>query len=290
MKNVFKINLIFLLLLSASMLFAQEDVLRPKGKPSGNGSEESYTTYKKKPFTLGFEGGLNYNMFSADLSWNPALQNSAYNAYGSGKGFSPYFGVLVDIPFNNEFGIQFRGSLDWKYFKNNFTGDANAVADNGQLVYGNLDISYNVTALYGGLGALIRWNITPNLLIMVGPIIQFPMGNFTQEETWTALSDNLYLIDPTTLNHVKILTSKTNEPNVNNRFALEFDLGYKLNISRNIWLVPQARFQYGLTKLVEDISGQDITFRLPDYTFSDITDKNRKLHSLQFVLSLWFDL
>ena len=70
-------SLILFAILFVSIATAQEDVLHPRGKKSAYIETE---TYHPSPYTLGFEIGANYNLFSQDFVVLPAYPNTACDA------------------------------------------------------------------------------------------------------------------------------------------------------------------------------------------------------------------
>ena len=157
MKNIILIAL--LITLPAALLFSQEDVLRPDGKPGGYG-EAVYDDYEYSgsPFSIGFEVGGNYNMFSQNLSWDPPLTEPIIESMEDGSGLSPYFGVFADIPINYMFGVHLKLQYNSIFYSNSGTGLIDGFNSN--------------TGTYNEIAAELEWdnsfayfNIEPSLRI-----------------------------------------------------------------------------------------------------------------------------
>ena len=122
--KLFKTLIISALILSTMFgnLLSQEDVLRPRN--SGKASEKSEKSdFKRKPFYIGVEGGLNTNFYSQNISWYPVVvDQSINNALASGLGFSPYIAAFIDLSLSNSWSFQGRLTYDVKSFSNKYTG------------------------------------------------------------------------------------------------------------------------------------------------------------------------
>ncbi|MCX6153230.1 MAG: outer membrane beta-barrel protein [Candidatus Kapabacteria bacterium] len=277
------LSLAFLVAINAA--FSQEDVLRPHGKPKKNIIDEAQES-TPFPFIIGLEGGLNYNMFSQTLTWGSPVPKSIYNAYANGSGLSPFFSIIADFNLNKQIGLQLKLSYDNKKFKNDYTGIADAYTELGERADATVKREFENTGSYLGLSAQLRYNLTDQLFIIAGPLVQIPIGNFDQTETESILSPGFYYNQP---GKPTIISVNSTLSNVKTRIGFELGIGYKVNITKTIFLVPQARFQIMPTKLTDDelggIDNSRILFGTPTLTATDKT-----LNSFQFAVALWFQL
>ena len=270
---------LFVLLLSFfAIAKSQEDVLRPRGYPKYISDDYKMSNFKKSSVTIGIEGGLNYNIGSQNVSATSPI----FNLLESANGLSPHFGGLIDIPINDNLGFQVRLAYDSKFVETSGSGFDTTYTDfTGHL----LNMKAGLKANYFAVSPGIRINADENLFFTLGFSFQFLSGDMTtdweasvspfipvflDEFTWWGLglgmegtSDKVQTIETTAL--------KT-------RIALEGGVGYKINLSDDVWLVPSARFQFFVSKWADDTQ------------FFDVIVTDKKLHTLQFSLALWFDL
>lgn len=283
-----KIVSLFLLVLCMSLSASaqDEDVLRPKGSNSSNARRGSSSSSSSTPIIFGIEAGLNYNMFSQTMSG--LLPDSRFAMLASGNGISPLVGAFVDIEVAHNLGLQIKLAYDQKKFGN--TGDA--IMDcptlgTGAIADANVTGEYTNTITYIDLTPQLRWNITPELFLLVGPTAHFQLGNGTGTFTETITSDGpcLFQSNQSKTYTVPIDSLGTIAP----RFGAQIDLGYKFNLSPTMFLVPKVGYQYMFTKIADDEASFDST-REPSLGLVPITLTNKTLHSLQFTLGLWFQL
>jgi len=294
------IILILILLLSVSIVFSQEDVLRPKGKPGGY----DYT-FDRNPFIIGFEGGINYNMYNQTLAWDDnyyeerGIPNhpTVFDGIESANGISLHFGMLLDVPINSTLGLQARISYDMKNYGTTSSGyDWAYWWDIQGYTQENMDLDVDVTSSYLTFTPLLRINANDNLFFTVGPTFHFLMGDIETTWTPTVRSDRLATLDQfqfwnrpggdgQSTAEFKTSTADPDEQAFSTRVGIEAGVGYKIPIAKSIYLVPQGRFQYMFTKQMEDTGWYDLqTLEV----FQTTTDK--MLHSLQFALAIWFEL
>ena len=301
-KPVLFLVVLFVLLLqtsgSAQVLFSNNgdfpggDVLRPSRSKSSQGSSLLY---------LGIEGGMNYNLFSQTINRVPAdpfdttpLSDSPLDAYKSGKGFSPFGAIFLDIPLSPTIGIQPKISYDRKKFGRKTTGTCECTDDFGT-VTGTTpeDLDYTVTASYIGLGALLRFDLTPDWFLEAGPMIQFRTGNAKLDLTLSLpASSTCYFRMDFNNNRGQFKTISGSDDSIQTtktRFAIEAGGGYKIPLSSTVFLVPQLRFQFFVTKFADDEPGIDASQAQLQGT-DNLTYKDRMLHSIQLSLALMFKI
>ncbi len=278
------INVLFIIFFLINISFAREDVLRPKGKFYHDDD------YRRK-ITLGVEAGLNYNMFNQNMTWNELfLHGSIFDPLTTAQGVSPCIGAMIDVPLDNTFGIQLKLAYDVKNFSRSSTGsdyDLSGVAH-------DMILEVSAKSAYFTITPLLRINASENLFFTIGPTIHTIVGPI--ETTWkpevsdgTSLNSFAYFnylgFGAASRGSVTLSTDDANsieKPN-SPRIGLEGGIGYKFNLSSNVFLVPQVRLQLMFTPITNDTELVDIN----DNTILQTTD--RMLSSLQLALALWFE-
>ncbi|MCZ2131853.1 MAG: outer membrane beta-barrel protein [Bacteroidetes bacterium] len=286
-----------------------EDVLRPSGSPterhiSGAGARAS------RQMILGFEGGINYSMFSQTLTRTGfMLPDSPENVLESGTGISPYFGITADFPIVKSVGLQIRALYDAKKVGREISAAADGTNDfSFEIVNVPLTSKYTLDMTNLTTAFALRVDLTPSVFITAGPMAQFTVGDVKRnDEVRITKADSFYFrvdydnvpgkyssIGRETNKAVSMLSPNqyaTDSGRVYSaaRFGLEFGLGAKLDIGRNLWLVPQVRYQFMLSPLYDPFQAFDGSRMLTNQP-SLIEFSNPKLHSLQFGLALWFGI
>jgi hypothetical protein len=280
--------------LTCSAAFAQdEDVLRPRGGGRMGRNSSSNSSSSSTPIMLGIEAGINYNMFSQTITG--LVPDSRFAVFGSGKGISPLVGAFIDVGLTHNLGLQVKLAYDQKKFGN--TKDAIRDCRVTDPIFGTTSVvdaqitgEYTNTITYIDLTPQLRWNITPEFFLLVGPTVHFKTGNASQTFTETISSQGDCFYNIGTPQQSKQLTISSDSVSVNSpRFGAQIDVGYKFILSPSVFLVPKAGFQYMFTRLVDDENGFDdskaLTLGIVPISLTD-----RLLHSLQFSLGLWFQL
>ncbi len=278
--------LYLLIILAVFPALAQEDVLRPKGRPVEDMGMADRTSYKSM-WTIGFNAGLNFNFYSADLSWNPEITNSPFAVYESGFAISPYFDVFADVHVTEMIGFRFNIAYDSKKINETNTGDMEysqdgIVADGEVDNRTNLDINGN----YLGIGAMLRVNATDRLSLFAGPSVLIPVGDFNENLTEILLTEDDVFFNE------NLMKVRDRDFNVNEKvvFAFEFGGGYKFFISESISLVPQLFVQIPLASYEDDTDFPDDSqfFNLNGISFMGTA--NKQIMSVRAAVGLWFDI
>ncbi len=280
MKFARLINFFFLLFALVSMpLLADEDVLRPHGRPEGAGRDNL-------PVYIGIEGGLNFNMYNSNFSWisqeiTGVPVPTLYENNESGSGFSPHFGLFVDFSITRNMGIQLRVSYDSKYFGNSGDGiDRNFMIDNMPVATG---IDWNVTANYLTVTPLFRYNFNENFFMTAGFVFQFLNGDIEQKFDANTAGN----VDPLFLKwYAAMISAFGHDFQVKDRYGLEIGIGYKFPVAKKIFLVPRAGAQIMTTEVYQDIN----LFDPSTNNVTTATINNRSLFSIQAALALMFEL
>lgn len=263
--------------------YSQEDVLRPKGRTDGG-----YSKSDNHPWAVGLEGGISYNMYSANLNWLPELPSPTLAVLESMNGLSPFFGVFVDYDFNKTFGIHTK----FQYNSINHSNTNNGLRDlrdNFNLTYTTeiMELEYKESYNYLVLEPNLRINANEQLYFLIGPSFQFGTGNFKTEYTYTKEQNNV-MFD----NGTYVESGSGEVAFTENRLALNLAAGYKFEVGRNIFIAPQLSYHLGLSKFRDDYAINDetqIESQGGGLSPSILTITNQRLSNLRFSLTLWFE-
>jgi hypothetical protein len=275
----------FSLILVSSLAFAQEDVLRPHGGDRTTGDEATNYLYRRSPFALGLEGGIDYSFYSATMTWTPTRTDSPLRVFEKANGISGFFGAFADFSLSSSIGIQLHLSYNGIYYSNSFTGKSlgfNTVTGGVDPIDEKTDV--NVRGAYIGITPMLRFNFSPEFFAAVGPFVLVPSGDFKQKNTSTILTPGYYK-DLTTQSTTA--TSENTVTDVKTLTGIAVNLGYKINISPSVFIVPQAGIKYSLT-----VAGPDeIGFTDPTSLPATTVDATKKMtHIVQLGVALWFNL
>lgn len=72
-----------------------------------------------------------------------------------------------------------------------------------------------------------------------------------------------------------------------NRTAIDLGLGYQFKIGKHFSIVPQARLQYFITPPIQDQVFNDVIIGTNIPLTTEF--KNKRLHTVQFILGLWYN-
>ncbi len=290
----------------ASPVLAQEDILRPSGKGRSadkvpSSGDTSATTQPRgkassKPIVIriGFEGGINHNSTSHDVTGT--LATSPYMVYESGSGVSPIAGLYAEIEVTRTISIGLRILYDAKVFsgqKDDVIEDC-PVRDllSGYVIgytFASLSSAYETSVSYITVSPVVRWSPFARLFIQFGPVLQVGLGNNSTTLTET-MDDGEFcrFTDGTVTSQTR--TEKSTSPvDPTARFGIDLALGYQIPLTSWLDLVPRIGYQWMFTPYTNTGTGLDDSSQysagLVTYTISPGV-----LQSLQATLSLWFVL
>jgi hypothetical protein len=239
------------------LLYAQEDVLRPRGAPVFEPWTEART-----PIRLGLEGGISWNSASQSINYARVqpTQPTPMDIFKSGSGISPAVAAAVDIGIAPKLGLQFKLGYEQKKWSNSGTGIADCVDSLGNYVYPvtvSVQSHYTVQANYLAIGAALRYDLTPQLWLTVGPVYHRLLGKVRQTERYEAdpNSDCRFLApdenDENLYKPYKVWEPKVERgpddpvpaPPSGGRFGAELGIGYRIPLSPGLELVPRLSGQ-----------------------------------------------
>ena len=281
-------SLIVAVLLITGIASAQEDVLRPNGRP-GSTSPSSSSSGKGLPFILGLEAGGNFNFFSQSIdgTWD----ESPYNVYQNGFGVSPFFGIYADIGLSESFGIGIRLLYDMKSFSNS-QDDAllDCFIENQGYTVAPISVEYTESISYVTINPVLRWQATPEFFVHFGPVIQLAVDSLTNTTTYTVdESETCRFFYGTPQESTTLTTEGSAAADPSTRFGIDLALGYRIALSKTIELVPPLGYQWISTPYSQDVECLDDS-RANTIDFAPATATSPMLNSLQLSLALWFNL
>jgi len=308
-----------LLLGGALTVSAQEDVLRPNGRPGAIGGTSSSTSTSRAPFVIGIEGGANFNFFGQGYTSDPVIENSPEAALESGFGVSPEFGVFVDVGLSRTIGLQFRLAYDAKAASGSKDGIIDATpqgvvegpgggrVDGFTITPMDVTAEHSLTANNLAIALLLRADLTENLFVTFGPIMHMVMGDVTRtdkvtkigpEDTWITVDYDLNpgqydMIERETTVAQNLLPNASGLNSVaeyaTSRFGLELGLGYRFALSKSIYLAPNLRYQYMFTPMNGEFAAVDLSQPFSQSTAA-LTYDPSTLNTLALIIQLGFSL
>lgn len=298
-----------MLVLAVSLSAQNEDVLRPYGR-SGDASQGTQRTRSSSanPFIIGVEAGVYLDMFSQTLNREVPVAGSVEDVLAKGSGIGYTAGLFCDIPVAKGFGIQVRGVYDHHAFSNSSSSDTiDAVDTTSHTVFPMpVKSSYSWTSNNISLALLARIDLMTDLFLTVGPIASIRMGDAVRHDEISKVDDNMnswitidydsvdgqyasISRDTKVATNISPVGSVTTSDYASARFGLELGIGYRLALSKTVYLAPNVRYQYMFTKLNDTFNATDKT-RSTLQGISNVTYSNAMLNSLAIVLQLGITL
>lgn len=303
----------------APFLMAQdEDVLRPNGRPAGWTGRAGSSSSTVGSIVFGPEAGLNVNFFSSDLTRDRAISRSPEDVLKSGLGVSYNIGLFADFPIAKTMGIQARVAWDNKQYSNSISADIDAVTQPGPVVIAGqspvvsmqttADVQFSMNTVAAAV--LLRFDITEQFFATVGPYATFLVGDAirTDKLTWVGPENTWINVDyeGTTGQYIEISRESNFAPNFlpaigsdpnaysastysSTRVGFELGVGYRIPISKGVYLAPNARYQLMLTELTTEYRAPDIS-QVNTQGSSNIVFGKGSLNTLAVVLQLGVEL
>lgn len=287
--------LIIAFIVGCVALPAQEDVLRPKGRPGAVESGKRKSNSKGPTWRLGLEAGINYSMASRDITG--PIATSPFLAFSSGSGISPLFGIYAEVELSSSIAIGARVLYDMKSFGNTKTDatlDCIVIDEYGSIVNAstaNINTEYTSTINYVTINPLIRWSVADRFFVHLGPVLQVAASDIQTEVTNTMDADEICRFDlglPTESTQRTGRDTVAADPSF--RVGLDLGIGYRIALSKTIDLVPRVGYQFMFTPYGKEETGIDGTNAIMSPPERPYTATAPTLHSLQASLSLWFTL
>lgn len=267
--------------------WADEDVLRPRGRPAGELTTIEPRGIVRNPWSLGIEAGATSSFFAQDITlYDPDYTNNLT----SGSGIGPFAALAFDYALTNEVGLQLRFAFDQKRFSGDGSMDVPCtLRPTGEIIPAQLGVSYSQTVNYWTIGTGLRFTVADNWLLQAG-ITYHSRSSASLTETDTILSpDGCEFLNnetgeplPPPFNRRQTIDTTTTEYFSASRISFDASVGYRIPLSESIVLVPRIGAQVFFNRVANDL---DLPNTAPLYSYT-----NRRLHALLFAVSLWFNL
>jgi hypothetical protein len=276
------------------LLYAQEDVLRPRGAPVFEPWTEART-----PIRLGLEGGISWNSASQSINYAGVQPTSPtpMDIFKSGSGISPAAAAAVDIGIAPKLGLQFKLGYEQKKWSNSGTkiADCQDLEDPFFVGLVNVQSRYTVQANYLAIGAALRYDLTPQLWLTIGPVYHRLLGKVRQTDRYEVdpNSDcgfpgpdgNLYRV----LEIEAEIGPNDTDPEApsGGRFGAELGIGYRIPLSPGLELVPRLSGQLLSSPRNGDVDTRD-WWRGPTLGPLPVQWKGLSLYSVLLTVGVWF--
>lgn len=273
-----------------------EDVLRPNGR-SGSSDSRDGDSRQSTRFIIGPEIGMNLNLFSSTVTGG--ANRSQLNVFSSGLGVSMFAGLYVEVGINRQFGIGARMLYDMKRIGNTMDSalidctipPTGATINGFTAITVPVQVKYDQSISYFTLNPLLRWSPSEEVIVHLGPVIQFAVSNVTGTFTRTIAETELCRFNPGLANESNVDIFQVNDTaSVRTRFGLDVGVGYRLALAPSIALVPRIGYQFMFSPYGENVEGTDGSQQLSSGTSPAFTQTDLKLTSLQASIALWFTL
>jgi hypothetical protein len=277
------------------LLYAQEDVLRPRGAPVFEPWTEART-----PIRLGLEGGISWNSASQSINYTRVQPTppTPMDIFKSGSGISPAAAAAVDIGIAPKLGLQFKLGYEQKKWSNSGTriADCRDLVDPFYVIPANVQSRYTVQANYLAIGAALRYDLTPQLWLTVGPVYHRLLGKVRQTERYEFdPNSNCGFLGPDSLYRVVEIEVEIGPddpvpaPPSGGRFGAELGIGYRIPLSPGLELVPRLSGQLLSSPRNGDVDTED-EWREPTLGPLPVQWKGLSLYSVLLTVGVWFTI
>lgn len=288
--------LLFLFSLTAtSVSFAQEDVIRPNGRPGEAPRARTQRTTKGLTWRLGLETGVNFNNSSRTIGG--ASGTSLFQTYASGSGISPFFGLYVEAQLSPTIAVGARVLYDMKSVqgtKNDVIRDCSIPDPYGgvSFVQAQIAAEFENTISYFTINPVLRFTLADRFFVHAGPVLQVAASKLESRLTQSVSPDEAcrFVDENGDFTLTTIESTNTENANPSTRFGLDAGIGYRLPIGSKIDLVPRIGYQFMFTEYAQGTNLIDDTQAITDPPARNVSISTASLHSLQLSLALWFTL
>lgn len=276
--------LTFVLLVTS--LQADEDVLRPQGKPEPL-SVLSSRGIVHSPWALGIELGGMLSFFGQDITQHqaPTYQSNLT----SGSGIGPFLNLAIDYALTDALGIQARLGYEQVHYSMNGIYDApcETPPGSGFFIPTRIERSSSQTIAYWTGGFALRYR-TESEWIIQGGVTYHSRSNasFSTTDTITTVTCQFYDDFGSPIGQRRTASSSNTSDFAAARWSLDVSVGYRIPLSENVVFIPRLGGQLFLSPL----AGDDVTSGFHPVLGQIYTFANRRLHALQLALGLWFNI
>jgi hypothetical protein len=256
---------------------------------------------------LGLEGGISWNSASQSINYTRVQPTppTPMDIFKSGSGISPAVAAAVDIGIAPKLGLQFKLGYEQKQWSNSGTriADCRDLVDPFYVIPVSVQSRYTVQANYLAIGAALRYDLTPQLWLTVGPVYHRLLGKVRQTERYEAdPNSDCYFLAPDENDENFYKPRKVWEPKVERgpddtdpkapsggRFGAELGIGYRIPLSPGLELVPRLSGQLLSSPRNGDVDTRD-WWRGPTLGPLPVQWKGLSLYSVLLTVGVWFTI
>jgi len=266
--------------------YADEDVLRPQGRstPPPQVMAEGLV---KNPWALGVELGGSLSFFGQDVT---QYQAPTYQTnLTSGSGLGPLLNLAVDYALTDALGIQTRLGYDQKHFTTSGFLDSPCETPprSGLFIPTRVEHTTSQTIAYWTGGVALRYRFEENWVVLAGATYHSRSNaSFTETDSITSGTCQFYDDVGNAIGQRRQESGSNTSAFNAARWSIDLSVGYRIPLSENIVFLPRLAGQVFLTPL----AGDNLSFGYHPVLGQVYAFTNRRLHALQLVLGLWFNL
>ncbi len=272
--------------LLVTSLQADEDVLRPQGRPVPLSAPPPLGIVHS-PWALGIELGGMLSFFGQNITQHqaPTYQSNLTN----GSGIGPFLTIAIDYALTDALGIQ--AQLGYEQVHYSMSGFYDAPCEtppgSGFFIPTRIERSSSQTIAYWTGGFALRYR-TESEWILQGGIAYHSRSNASVSTTDTITSGTCQFFDDvgTPIGQRRTTSGSNTNDFAAARLSLNVSVGYRVPLSENVVLIPRLGGQLFLNPL----AGDNVTSGFHPVLGQIYTFTNRQLHALQLALSLWFNI
>jgi hypothetical protein len=226
--------------------------------------------------------------------------------FKSGSGISPAVAAAVDIGIAPKLGLQFKLGYEQKKWSNSGTkiADCRDLVDPFYVIPANVQSRYTVQANYLAIGAALRYDLTPQLWLTVGPVYHRLLGKVRQTERYEVDPNsncgflgpdkNLYRGSENLYRGLEIEAEigpddPVPAPPSGGRFGAELGIGYRIPLSPGLELVPRLSGQLLSSPRNGDVYTID-EWRKHTLDLLPVQWKGLSLYSVLLTVGVWFTI
>lgn len=158
----------------------------------------------------------------------------------TGNGFGLFLGAQADMSFTESIGL-----IAGLVFYDNRSGSYSESGTDDY--YGQYNAHVDFSLSYFQIEALFKYKLPSNLYFVFGPELGFNLESEQQTEI--------------KISNYGSQKSKGTLKDTQTRFELKVGGGYEFPITKNLNIVPQLTFGYGLSNVIEDVKWKILTFQ-----------------------------
>lgn len=275
------------MILFSLIAYADEDVLRPKGRPGPEYRLIEPMGLVRNPWAFGVELGGTLNFFGQTITQHQAP--SYQTNLTSGSGLGPFLNLALDYALNDNIGLQVRLGYDQRRYSLSGYYDWPCQTPPGSGIFMPARVNQNATQTinYWCAGTGVRIRFAENWLFIGGfSYHNLSNASFTVTDTITQGTCVFYDDFGLPIGQRRSLSGSNTSRFSAARWSLDASIGYRVPLSEQVVLVPRIGAQLFLTPLGPD----DTTTGIHPSVGQIYSFTSSQLHAMQFAIGLWFNM